>query len=374
MRFNITFTSGLKPFLDSVSSLKPSSFDYDESYVLEDPFDSEDVIEISSLEDVEKSKGPLSIAGQMVVLYIKDHGSNVSTVLNGDIWGGRRVHLAYCKTLRSMDSQGRFERYHLSRNPKKYYLISGQKYYWSDETIEGEAELAICKDCLNFLDYDGYRRTKRAERDARTINFDYNRFFSIYSSMFKKMPKNAESDPAGYVKDWKQISIETRISKRFTCEECGFQSDPSKSSFIHVHHVNGNKQDNSDSNLKVLCIDCHRTQPGHGHMWIKPDLLEEFRKAKRERLASLTSRDAYDHCLDFVDPALRSPAQILVRRLHETPEVAFEYESEGRVLFQADVAFVKNRIGLCLDLDESEKELGRKHGWRLLNHNEGMSF
>lgn len=374
MKFNLSFTSGLKPFLDTVSSLRPSSFDYNENYVLEDPFDSEDVIEIENLESVEKSKGPLSIAGQMVVLYIKDHGTNVINVLNGDIWGGRRVHLAYCKTLRSMDSQGRFERYHLSRNPKRTYLISGQPNYWSNHTTEGEAELAICKDCLNFLDYDGYRRVRRSDRDERTINFDYDRFFSIYSSMFKKMPRNAENDPAGYVENWKQISIETRIGKNFTCEECGFQADPSKSSYIHVHHINGDKQDNSSSNLRVLCIDCHRMQPGHGHMWTDPETLSEFRKAKRSDHKSLSRRDSFEKYLEFIDPALRSPAQKIRQKLAEIPEVAFEYESDGKVIFQVDVAFIREKIGICLDLDPSEKELAAKFGWKLLTHNDAMAF
>jgi hypothetical protein len=374
MKFNLNFVQGLKPFLDVVASLPPAKFDYEEEYYLEDPFGESDVVEINSLDIIEKTKGPLSIAGQMVVLYIKDHGMNVAAVLEGDVFSGRRVHLAYCKTLKSMESQGLFDRYHLSRNPKKVYRVSGTRSFWKNEVIEGDAELAICKDCLTFLNYDSYRKLKKADRTARTIDFDYDRFFSIYSSMFQKVPTKTEEDNAGYVENWRQISIDARAAKSYTCEECGFRADPSRSAYIHVHHINRDKTNNSSSNLKVLCIDCHRIQPGHGHLWTNPKLLKEFRKAKGVNLANLTQRDARNSCLDHIDPALRAPTDRLLKRFAETPVVAYEFELNGRIAFQADVAFTANRIGICLDVNDEERTIANKAGWQLLSHNEAMTL
>lgn len=375
MKFDLNFKEGLLPFLKVISHLPPSAFRFDAELVSDDPFeDGGDVIELDDLGVVDKTKGPLSIAGQMVVLYIKDHGSNALAVINGDVEAGRRVHLAYCSTLEKMERENKFDRYHLSRNPKRKYLISGSKSYWSDEIIEREAELAICKNCLNFLDYDGYRQLSYRDRTIRTRDFDYHRFFSVYSSLFKKMPKKTEDDAAGYVEGWRQISIEKRSKANFTCQDCGFKAAPQDSAFIHVHHVNGDKTNNSDANLCVLCIDCHKLQPGHGHLWIEPKLLERFRKAKRSAQRQLTRADSAEFCLDYIDPALRSPANRLIKLLRETPEVAYEHEENGRIVFQADVAFVNLRIGICLELTDTERQAAEKVRWTLMSHNEAMEF
>jgi hypothetical protein len=375
MKFEFDFRAGLLPFLKVVSHLPPSNFQFDAELISDDPFeDGEDVIELDDLGAVDKTKGPLSIAGQMVVLYIKDHGSNALAVINGDVEAGRRVHLAYCSTLEKMERENKFDRYHLSRNPKRKYLISGSKYYWGDEVVEDEAELAICKNCLNFLDYDGYRQLNYRDRTSRTRAFDYDRFFSVYSSLFKKMPKKTEDDSAGYVEGWRQISIDKRSKANFTCQDCGFKAAPQDSAFIHVHHVNSDKTDNSDANLRVLCIDCHKLQPGHGHMWIEPKLLERFRKAKREAQGRLTREDSNTFCMDYIDPALRSPANRLFKLLRKTPEVAYEHEENGRIVFQADVAFVSLRIGICLELTDSEKRVAEQFRWTLMTHNEAMDF
>jgi len=43
------------------------------------------------------------------------------------------------------------------------------------------------------------------------------------------------------------------------------------SKYLHVHHRNGQKNDNRDSNLAVMCVACHAEQPMRGHMKFTPD-------------------------------------------------------------------------------------------------------
>jgi hypothetical protein len=42
---------------------------------------------------------------------------------------------------------------------------------------------------------------------------------------------------------------------RNRCEDCGEQHEPGE---LHLHHRNGRADDDSDANLVVLCIACHR--------------------------------------------------------------------------------------------------------------------
>jgi Cu2+-containing amine oxidase len=54
--------------------------------------------------------------------------------------------------------------------------------------------------------------------------------------------------------------------------------------------VNGVKSDNSITNLKVLCVECHSEQPNHGH--IKANKLREILEIRR-----LKSQNGYNRSL-----------------------------------------------------------------------------
>jgi len=67
-----------------------------------------------------------------------------------------------------------------------------------------------------------------------------------------------EVDIFGYTRDWNLVSKEYKEQKGYTCEQCGLRMDnPLDREFIHCHHVNGNKTDNRQENLRCLCIRCH---------------------------------------------------------------------------------------------------------------------
>ena len=70
--------------------------------------------------------------------------------------------------------------------------------------------------------------------------------------------EGVELDLFGYTKDWDNISKAYREKHNYTCEKCGLQIDDDYDrQYIHVHHINGDKLNNKESNLKCLCLYCH---------------------------------------------------------------------------------------------------------------------
>lgn len=77
------------------------------------------------------------------------------------------------------------------------------------------------------------------------------------------------SEDNDYVENWQEISTQLKAKNEWTCEECGYQAkDNNDKKNIHTHHINGNKKDNSNENLKVLCVNCHSKKEGLGHRLI----------------------------------------------------------------------------------------------------------
>lgn len=93
-------------------------------------------------------------------------------------------------------------------------------------------------------------------------------YVNVYSSDFvdkikREMKKNEnmdaqELDIFGYTRSWDEISRLFRESHNYTCEECGLHiEDVYDRQYIHCHHIDKNKLNNSESNLKCLCLRCH---------------------------------------------------------------------------------------------------------------------
>lgn len=223
------------------------------------------------IEDIElRENGLLSYKNRQVLLYIQDHGWNVSSVLQ-DGSKGKKYHIAYCKTLEKMNLGGRYNRYVVKHDISGLFYIDGVNSL-TREHQSGEANLSVCKNCLNHLNYKNYSHSYY-EKHQIFDDFSLEEFFKIYQQYFPYKPKyKAGERKSVYSENWKQQSRSYRYSVQWQCEKCQVELVNHKD-LLHTHHINGVKSDNSPRNLKALCIECHANEPNHQHM-----IVENFQK------------------------------------------------------------------------------------------------
>lgn len=66
----------------------------------------------------------------------------------------------------------------------------------------------------------------------------------------------------------KSVEIKRRpylVFKKSVCEKCGFI--PEHPCQLDVDHINGNHEDNEESNLQTLCANCHRLKTYQNKDW-----------------------------------------------------------------------------------------------------------
>ncbi|MGF6610458.1 hypothetical protein OKW45_005380 [Paraburkholderia sp. WSM4175] len=211
------------------------------------------------------SDGTLAYKGYRVLLYIRD----ISSI--GHQEDMPRYHLAYCRTLDKMRRNSRFDR---------YVVANGESGKFQVNVIENgirtqHVRLNVCQNCLDQIHWDGFAmKMPREGRLALVSRFALPDFFKKYSRDLMAVRPKHTSDTAplnDYSQDWSEVSERTKRQRGYRCGKCSTMLRQTDSKFLHVHHRNGQKHDNRDSNLDVLCIGCHAEEPMHGHMKNLPD-------------------------------------------------------------------------------------------------------
>ena len=241
-----------------------------------------------TLDKVEISGGLFEHKGEQVVIYIKDHTHKTSrpnrTVedLVNDPNLCNRVHLLECETIENMRSQGRYDRYVVTNRRDNKYMIDVLGSNGRAKEIENV--LRPCKNCLKALNYNGYNEAgRRSEKKSIFDTFDMEAFFESFSTFFFPRPSRwaNQARASEYVRGWEALSRRMRNAANWTCQDCGVNlEDRRYRKFLHVHHVNGVKDDNAPSNLEVVCASCHKLKPGHKGMHVDQRtvrLIEELR-------------------------------------------------------------------------------------------------
>ena len=164
-----------------------------------------------------------------------------------------KFHIYNCKTFEEMNKNKRGGRYKASgRTDGKFYLIKK-----SEECYE---ELEICDNCLKR-----YNRQFNCNEIKDTFRIKEYLKYSIINAKFQRMKLDLCSIPKRYSKDWLKISGTLKKRASYICSKCG--NDLSKlKKYLHVHHKDADRSNNTPENLKVLCIVCHSEEYNHKHI------------------------------------------------------------------------------------------------------------
>ncbi len=244
-------------------------------------------------EDI-KTVGPfLTYKGDVLaILYI--FNSNYSKLdLEAEIpqQSAPRFHFTWCDVLVKMEKKGRFERYVLSRSKSGLFQVEAREREPDQISLYGEyhvldnIRLAPCQRCLDKLQYHDFDcRQLKGDRVEAVKNFSLQTYLGENDGTFNVMrrtPKHtAASQPrGGYTDYFPKISTDLRQRCGWECSRCGVNMSQMKKG-LHVHHINGVKGDNSESNLSVLCAMCHKAEPHHETMHVASDI-ERFIASNR---------------------------------------------------------------------------------------------
>jgi hypothetical protein len=215
-----------------------------------------------SLDDVGVNDARLlTVEGDLVAVYIRDQNPEFTY----------RFHIAQCKTLDQMTGKGRSKRYVASRDPSGTFRVNLQG-------VEERVELMVCKNCLDELDYQGFRKSSGPMRVKIRDEFSLKEFIEHSEVKVNIHPDHDESTaPINvYAENWNEISQEYRAKNDWKCEHCRIDLAKHRA-YLHVHHIDGEKSNNLETNLLSLCIGCHAEQPGHEHM-MRSLIWKQFRR------------------------------------------------------------------------------------------------
>ncbi|HCI71706.1 MAG TPA: hypothetical protein DF712_14585 [Balneola sp.] len=145
-----------------------------------------------------------------------------------------KYHIADCET-REIYTGYRFA----NHMPVDIYCINQRKNL-------GPQNLDLCRNCINTVNFN-------------SISTPDTPWFDII--LAKADSREYTSDDLridGYTKDWGHVSKAYRTKQNYVCEECEIDLSERRAEFFcEVHHIDGNKSNNSLKNLRCLCVNCH---------------------------------------------------------------------------------------------------------------------
>lgn len=95
-----------------------------------------------------------------------------------------------------------------------------------------------------------------------------------------------------YAENQKEIHLELKNLSGWKCERCQHPHDPDNGYTLTVHHLDGNKSNNENWNLAVLCQRCHLSIQGKVFLpqfymfehspWFKPHVEGYYKSINQE--------------------------------------------------------------------------------------------
>ena len=251
---------------------------------IDDILTSQGIDNIRLSEIVVSPRGLLTWNGREVVVYIRDQKLSRSS----DPEKLCKFHVADCRTLlEKRQKQTYDERYVVATRSDGMFIVNFCGGYYGDEARGVECRLYVCKNCLTRLDYKSYRSEGQYEKNKIRNAFELGQFFEKYASGITRVPKETDTSALinGYTQNWGLISRRYREKMDWTCESC-HTNLRNRRNLLDVHHINGQPNDNSDKNLRALCVGCHAEQSQHQHI-VQTPKYKEYQQWMRSILADL---------------------------------------------------------------------------------------
>ena len=192
------------------------------------------------------------------ILYIRDQAQY------GEKKSNYKFHIAGCQTLSLMRNSNRDGKYVVSEETTGIFKVNR---IINNDKVEVEEKLHVCKHCLRSLNWKGYNSADINLKNFIYENFSIEEFFKVMSDdnsgLFDYIPVDNEITARlnVYPSNWDEISRRMKAKYHYTCQECG--KIIFKPGGLHVHHKNALKWDCRESNLVVLCTDCHQAKHNH---------------------------------------------------------------------------------------------------------------
>ena len=275
MKLNIDL-SALEKSLKSIDGKKAVIGQLRQSTKLSNPLEiqllEKDEVVIDRPEDLENLTHPAGLIAvgttqvSLHILHPKEDEESLSLMPAGKT----RYHIAECRTLHAMRNGGRFDRYVAGKRLDGLFTVTPFDHITKVRGNKMDAQLAPCYNCLMSLDYDHFTTASHDQRKQIIKDFKLEEFFEENKSIFRCLPLyTAETMPAGgYPDNWASISRKFRERKNWSCECCSVDLTQNRG-LLHCHHKDGNKGNNKNSNLRALCVICHKEQANHGQMHVK---------------------------------------------------------------------------------------------------------
>ena len=224
--------------------------------------------------------GTLVADGKVVLVYIRDHTGRGRYDTPAQ---RKKVHFGVCTKLEEMKETGRIQRYRATNRTDDIYTID------LDAGSE-DTELYPCQFCLGLFQFNGFSHDDlpRKEREKHVREFRAAEALRLANNVrnvhLAKIAKNLKSatNPTVYSINWQKVSRRVRSKAGFRCQQCGVTLRE-KPGMLDTHHRNGDKTDNSETNLVCLCVCCHRDQPRHDHYHVSEQEAEIIRQKREEQ-------------------------------------------------------------------------------------------
>jgi hypothetical protein len=244
----------------------------------------EEEVGLDELEIPADGQPYLDGTGRPVFIYIRDvrlnadHATAEAAAAHPEDY--TRVHLTECSTISDMRRQNRFQRYVRTNSRSgalKMHLTSRL-----GSVLSGAIDLRVCRNCLNAMDWQGYRNKSVGEKKRAWRAFDRAIFLETYTPSFVTRPHGHEDDPPDtYSTDWSDVSRKARQRSGFRCEHCNVHVGRAEAELLDVHHRDHRKVNNSPANLEVLCKLCHADI--HSHYKPRLEEVTRLRSLRREQ-------------------------------------------------------------------------------------------